>query len=126
MSNKSTLAIACTIDSKTATLTGAIARNEQVDVTISDYGNTLAADMNLAIVRRGVTIATLSTFELSGSDLIGVLDLDTEGMDAAMIGSTDGGHREFNLILWDADAERLLVNTPINIYSNPVADVTWT
>lgn len=126
MSNKSTLEIACSISAKTATLTGRIAHAEQVDVTITSYGNTLPEDMHLAVIRRGATVATLDTFTLSGISITGVLDLDTTAMDDAMIGSTDGGYREFYLVLWDSNADRMLVNSKINIYSNPVADVTWT
>ena len=121
MSTQTDLIVSITPATKDAEFSGStvIAVRETVDVSLYGFGSASAADLIFGLVRNGVLCAFIDDFTDSGTYYSGSLNLNTDEMVAAMVGTSGKQVRQFEVFCWDTANSDLLVNDNIKIQHNP-------
>ena len=114
------LTITITAATKKASTSGQVAVRETVDVTITNIGSSSAENLMLAIIDGTNLVAAASSFTNLSGAASGELNLNTvEPTNVFAHAKVGRSSREFDIVVWDTDADALLANDTIEILNNP-------
>lgn len=121
---QSTLTLAFTQTQKSLVITGIIAIRESVTVTVTGGASLITDTLVLKIQspnNGGATtpIAILSTWEISGSDAVGTLNMNTTQAVAAFANAGNESLLPFNILLYTSGVSSLMANACICIKNFP-------
>jgi len=123
---KSTLTITVAANGKGMSVSGLAAIRETVSVTVVG-GAALIADGLKVLVQSlqstGVDakIALADTWQASGLDAVGDMDMNTDEAIAAFSGAPNLGMKPFNILVYTETGSALKVNSVLNIMNFPVS-----
>lgn len=126
----STLVITPTGTCKGATLAGCVAVREAVAVRLIGLGPRVPEGFILRVLRGGVPplalceqwTAAASQVQGAPTDALGVMNLNTNEMIAALDGTQQGHSRTFSLVLWSLTLQDMVIDTTVQIRANHASE----
>lgn len=123
---KSTLTITVSANGKGMSVSGLAAIRETVSVTVVG-GAALISDGLKVLVQSlqstgiDAKIALADTWQASGLDAVGDMDMNTDEAIAAFSGAPNLGMKPFNILVYTETGSSLKVNSVLNIMNFPVS-----
>ena len=107
---------------KGATLAGAVAVREQVQVTLVGLGGRVVEGLLLRILSAaGATLAACEQWTAAGqnlADAVGTLNLNTQELTAALENVRERQSRAYGLVVWSLASQELIVDVAVSIRAN--------
>jgi len=123
---KSTLAITISAGNKGMSVVGLAAIRETVSVTVVGGASLIADGLKVLLQSLHSTgdvskIASVETWQTSGLDAVGDMDMNTDEAIAAFSLAPNLGMKPFNIIVYTSTGTALKVNSVVNVMNFPVS-----
>ena len=123
---KSTLAITILAGNKGMSVVGLAAIRETVSVTVVGGASLIADGLKVLLQSLHSTgdvskIASVETWQTSGLDAVGDMDMNTDEAIAAFSLAPNLGMKPFNIIVYTSTGTALKVNSVVNVMNFPVS-----
>jgi thiamine biosynthesis lipoprotein ApbE len=123
---KSTLAITISAGNKGMSVVGLAAIRETVSVTVVGGASLIADGLKVLLQSLQSTggvakIASVETWQTSGLDAVGDMDMNTDEAIAAFSLAPNLGMRPFNILVYTSTGTALKVNSVVNVMNFPVS-----
>lgn len=123
---KSTLAITISAGNKGMSVVGLAAIRETVSVTVVGGASLIADGLKVLLQSLHSTgdvakIASVETWQTSGLDAVGDMDMNTDEAIAAFSLAPNLGMKPFNILVYTSTGTALKVNSVVNVMNFPVS-----